>query len=216
MRTEIGKTQKIDYELSEAISSGFFSWGEGVKDILRRHFPRADFSAVRILGYDKVGVFLDRMKISVDFGVGTETFKIAPSDMTEFGAMVLCLCVKRKDKPQTIQTLMGLFGRSRSKIFISPEEFNPKHIDVLAEWARKFKSCSVKPEFDSSNKPVIVTFYGTRHKIRAIPKNWKLHDIASCVLATGDLPTPARAMKIMKTAKEKTVAHNQEREESTR
>lgn len=202
MHDQMRETQKIDCELKEAIKEGLGSgsWGECVRDVLGRNFPMADFSYVRIVGYEIVGPLVGRIKIVINFGVERDqTFKMAPSDMTEFGAMVLGFCLKRKHKPQTIQTLMGLFGSLRSKIFISPEEFNPKYIDVLAEWSQKFKSCSVKPEFDYSNRPLIVTFYGTPNKIRAIPKNWNLHKIAACVLATGDLPTPAMAQKIMET-----------------
>ena len=101
---------------------------------------------------------------------------------------------------------------------------NDKYVKVLEGFTKHFSKCSVKHSLNKEPIPmnfrrqkiepiksaclsddlILITLSanknmpGSRSKTRAIPKNLGIGELTSYLLATGDLPTPSQAEKLIK------------------
>lgn len=189
-----------------------------IAKILKKIFPKADLSAVSIANfYCQEGCQTSIRVIWQKNGLGVI---MTPSIMTNVEAMALSHFI-RTDTDETVADVV--FEILRKGLHVKPTEISPRQLDILAMWAKisNLTECTLLKNAVNDAEITVLSlktwpWLGTKPILRGIPKMWGIQELTSFLLTTGELPTPAKAMKIMKEAKEKTVIGNQVREESVR
>lgn len=210
MDNDLQKEKTLGRELFEA-SPRLRNW-TALKNVLLKKYPDVDLSVVNIVGYkytkkDPSEITSIDLEYPLSAGENRESklvkirlsinALISPLNMELFG-----LCTRKGFSPGSIATMVGIVS---SGINVRKEEFyNDRHLIILANFTKDFSSCALKYSFDKEQATVSVYFSGnknvpgSKNKTRSIPKNWGLSNLASYILATGDLPTHSRAEKLTK------------------
>jgi hypothetical protein len=189
-----------------------------IANILKKIFPKADLSAVSIANFycqegcpTSIRVVWQKKR----FGV-----IVTPSIMTNVEAMSLSHFA-RTDTDETVANVV--FEILKKGLHVKPTEISPKQLDILAMWAKisNLTECTLRKNTARYTEITVLSlktwpWLGTKPTLRGVPKMWGIQELTSFLLTAGDLPTPAKAMKIMKEAKEKTVIGNRVCEESVR
>ena len=189
-----------------------------IAKILKKIFPKADLSAVSITNfYCQEGCPTSIRVVWQKNGLGVI---ITPSIMTNVEAMSLSHFA-RTDTDEPVADVV--FEILRKGVHVKPTEISPKQLDILAMWAKisNLTECTLLKKSVNDTEITVLSlktwpWLGTKPILRGVPKKWGIPELTSFLLTTGDLPTPAKAMKIMKEAKEKTVIGNRVCEESVR
>ena len=171
--------------------------GRGVPYILSKYFPKHDSSGFKVLWQNSVPILgheVNQIQLAVSWS-NQPVFRIKPSTMTDYEFGAFCLCTKNAYFYGITKTIMELLEKV---VMEHPTEINQKHIAILADSIGNcgLSGCSI-PETKNKNetKITVVSFRG-RNKIKAVPKQWGIQEIATYLLNTGTLPTPGEAREI--------------------
>lgn len=171
---------------------------EAARNLLQDIFPFVDLSDIGVVNfYSQEGFPVSIRCVGRGKGFGSV---VTPSLMTDFEAKTLSYFLKTEPEENVIQIVMEILQKA---IFIKSKTFVSKEIKLLSEFVKtkKLRDCSFDKLYKEKTTEITVLSFtmwskGNKRLIRAIPKKWTIHDIASFLLATGDLPTWLKAKQL--------------------
>lgn len=201
----MNRTRNIELELDLTEATGVSSenkaiWKKNVLNALSKHFPGHDLTEEDLQSFanDKDNPRNPTI-LFISWPIYPGSIYIRPSDMTHFEFLSFCSLQKNGYATGATKTVLELLEKVVQKQPLeAPLEKYKRHIHILAKAIekQKWKGCSVvSKNCEKETNITIVSFAGSK-KIKAIPNNWGIEEIANYIMHTGDLPTPDRAKQI--------------------
>lgn len=194
----------LDLDLREATyGKDYQLWRPECSKILSQKFKNCDLTGLALVNYGNL-VFQKPdpqprqilFYVSLSDSAGRQQFMIKPSTMTEFEFGVLCFCANNKYKTLRSKAMLEFFEHIREN---QPSKIEPRQISLIYSFLEKNSVSGVfcPNSKNKGNASILILSLLGENKTRAIPKNWGVKEIASYVLGSGDLPTPAKATEIV-------------------
>lgn len=199
----------LDYALkTAAYTTDKKSWQGLVFKVLSEKFGNHDLSGLKLRSSENLlipGPTIAHRQILLNVSLSSDMgtfFRIKPSTMTDFEFGVLCFCANNKYETQNTKAILELCEHVIER---QPSDIDPRQINVVYSAIQKMGVTGVSCPYSKNKKESGITIFSLLgiNKTRAIPKNWKMNEMAAYVLSTGDFPTPGQARKMASRSNEK-------------
>lgn len=212
LENNMERTRNIELDLAlekatygnASLSKKRGNWKNDVLNILSEYFPVHDNSGLYIGSYNRNLCFeTPQIILYISSPFFSSRMAITPSTATDFEFGTMCFLFQSGFSSKTTKTMLSLLPLAiHEQPLEIPFSRSKRHIQVIAECVenQKLSGCFLCSESKKplSQKITEIHLKMDKKKVRAIPKIWTLEDLARYMLSTGQFPTPAQAIKIVR------------------